>query len=132
MKFEFCGKVDCPDWILAQLFHASRMDLLIFESLCQIVNETIVVNGGQLDESQMLNRLFDVASRNQCEAKDEPKVHYSCFFDIDDVRCCFAAIHFIMTNARQHKISRSQLETEMEQLGLSVDHCQVLCQIITM
>lgn len=136
MKFEFCGKLDCPDWILAQLFHASRMDLHIFELLCQIVNETIEVNEGQLDESQMFDRLSNSACKNQSldgtVSGNKSNLHFSDFFDIDDIRCCFAAIHFIITNASQYKVSRSQLETELEQLGLSVDHCQVICQSITM
>lgn len=48
-------------------------------------------------------------------------------FDIDDARACFAAVHYIISNASQYKVSNSLLSIELEQLGLPSDHCQLVC-----
>lgn len=133
MKFEFCGRLDCPDWILAQLFHASHLELGVFELIAENVNEAIK-SGGQVDEAKMLESLYRRESENQKERLKETRLDlegsYEDFFDIDEVRACFAALHYIITNACQFKVSPEQLETELEQLGLPGDHCQILCHLV--
>lgn len=129
MKFEFCGRLDCPDWILAQLFHASQMSIDVFEELAKIVSNTIVA-GGQVDEAEMLNSLNSLTVNQEAESRClDPSERFADSSDIDDVRACFAAVHYIITNARQFKVSAKQLETELEQLGLPGDHCLLLCHI---
>lgn len=113
MKFEFCGKLDCPDWILAQLFHGSQLDLARFELICESVKDTLISRGN-----------FNELLYDELVLDEEA-------FDIDDARACFAAIHFIITNACLYHVSSEALSTELEQLGLASEHCQVLCRVLT-
>lgn len=112
-KFEFCGKQDCPDWLLAQLFYASTLDLNRFKLICENVKETIIADGF-LDEKEFFTSL----------ELDEEK------FDIDDARACFGAINYIITSACNHKITSQLLSNELLQLGLPTDHTSLLCDII--
>lgn len=118
MKFDFCGRVDCPDWILAQLFHCSKLDLNIFSLICASVRET-VLNDGKLDETGLFKQLGIYES--------EPA---RASLDIDDARACFAALNYIMTSACIHQVTTRQLGNELEQLGLESEHCQVVCRTL--
>lgn len=69
----------------------------------------------QFDEK---TRLFD-----KLELDDEK-------FDLDDARACFAAVDFIMSNARLYGTSSDILSTELEQLGLPSEHSQSLCSLM--
>lgn len=109
-KFAFCGNLDCPDWILAQLFHASRLSLERFEMMCNSVKTTITCDGQ-----------FDVNQFDSLDLDDDG-------FDIDDARCCFAAIHLVMTHARLYDVSITKLQVELEQLGLPTEHSRILCE----
>lgn len=98
---------------MAQLFHASRLELPKFKLICESVKDTILAKG-QLDEELLLDSLG---------VEDE-------IFDIDDARACFAAVDYIMSNACQHQVTRDMLAIELEQLGLPSEHCQLLCQMM--
>lgn len=108
-KFEFCGKLDCPDWILAQLFHASSLTLERFKLICESVRERLVIDNKQFDDG-----LFD-------------KLKLDDLFDIDDARACFAAVNYIISNAFLYRVDPSLLGIELEQLGLPNEHCKLLC-----
>lgn len=120
-RFEFCGKLDCPDWILAQLFHASKLDIKTFELICQSVKDTIF-NDGQLDELNLFTQLGIYDLQYNVAPSD-------LAFDIDDARACFGAIHYIMGHACIYKVTAKQLKNEMEQLGLASEHSRTLCNI---
>lgn len=111
-KFEFCGKLDCPDWILAQLFHASKLELDKFKLICESVRDTILADG-QFDDE-----LFAALGL------DEE------YFDIDDARACFAAINYIISNSCLYQVTSECLRNELEQLGLPGEHCECLCGIM--
>lgn len=112
-KFEFCGKLDCPDWILAQLFNSSQLDLARFELICESVQDTIRASGK-----------FNEGLFNKLELDEEE-------FDIDDARACFGSIHYIMSNACLYQVSSEALSVELEQLGLPSEHCQLLAKSLS-
>lgn len=95
---------------MAQLFYASKLELWQFSLICESVRDTILSSNEEFDDG-LFNRLNldnDV-------------------FDIDDARACFAAVHYIISNASQYKVSDSLLNIELEQLGLPSEHCQMVC-----
>jgi hypothetical protein len=121
-RFEFCGKLDCPDWILAQLFHASKWSKRDFGILCKTVRDAIS-SEADYDESKLFDDLglFDVD-------KSPSRADTSQRLDIDDVRACFGALNFILTRGRLYGVSERQLLIELEQLGLASEHSRVLCE----
>lgn len=95
---------------MAQLFHASRLDLARFSLICDSVRDTIL-NDGQFD-----SKLWP-----QLNLDDEK-------FDIDDARACFGAMHFIITNSCLYGVEGELLRLELEQSGLPSGHSQYLCK----
>lgn len=106
-------KLDYPDWILAQLFHSSKLDLPRFKLICESVRDTIVA-GGHFNQD-LLDKL-----------KLDEEV-----FDIDDARACFGAVNYIITNACQLELPSERVIIELEQLGLPSEHCQLLCNVMS-
>lgn len=123
MRFEFCGRLDCPDWILAQLFHASRMKLDTFRIICQTVKRETLNNETkeQLDENELFTRLGIYKDENSSTLSSDQ-------LDIDDARACLGAVNFIMSNALVYQVNEKQLANELEQLGLASEHTLVLCE----
>lgn len=119
-RFEFCGGLDCPDWILAQLYYASNVNLPEFELICQNVVESIKLDGN-LDEVSLFNQIEQLRRIN--DNNDG--------FDIDDTRALFAAINFIITNTCIYQITSKTVCDELEQLGLTREHCSMLGQFLS-
>lgn len=132
MRFEFCNKLDCPDWILAQLAHASKLDLQTFEQICIMVKRSMAAGGNNFNQQDLMSLLVnhgaEVSSLEEME-KEVKEEERTKEFDIDDARACFGAVNFIITNAHSYKVSMRQLNTELEQLGLPSEHCQTLCTV---
>lgn len=118
MKFSFCGKLDCPDWVLTQLYYISKLDLSKFELICTYVNQTIL-DKESLDETDLFSRLgiYDLD-------------HDIVDFDIDDARACFGALNYIIVNVCIYNVNIKHLRNELEQLGLKSEHCDSLCKIL--
>lgn len=103
--------------MLAQLFHASKLELSDFKIVCEAARLIIpsVEDREPFDEK---SELFDKL------ALDGEK------FDIDDARACFAAVEFIMTSAGLYGTPDDVLLAELEQLGLPSEHSQILCSMM--
>lgn len=102
---------------MAQLFHASKLELDEFKYICATVQETIFA-GGNLEETKFFDRLQELGGSNKAQ------------LDIDDVRACFAAVNYIMTNSVVYQVSSKQIHDELEQLGLPSEHSSALCDLM--
>ena len=109
MKFRFCGDLDCPDWVLAEISVLSKLtSLKIRQLVSQIIN--YIITGEVKFES------FD-------------KLANDSKFDSSDVKACFAAISFILKNSTRYSVDSNTLSNELQQLGLPKDNSNALCKI---
>lgn len=121
MRFHFCGKSDCPDWVLAQLFRASSLELDKFKLICCSVKSTLLAQG---NFDTLLFELMKLPRDGEPEPKNEIE------FDIDDTRACFAAVDFIMRNSNRYSVDEPMLNLELLQLGLPQNHSNILCNTL--
>jgi len=91
-----------------------------FELICQNVVESIKLDGN-LDEVSLFNQIEQLRRIN--DNNDG--------FDIDDTRALFAAINFIITNTCIYQITSKTVCDELEQLGLTREHCSMLGQFLS-
>ncbi|XP_035229753.1 COMM domain-containing protein 4-like [Stegodyphus dumicola] len=98
MKFRFCGELDCPDWVLAEIATLSRISSIKMKLLCtQVVNGIL---GTPID--------FDKVNKLTADAK----------YEKGDVKATIAALTFIFTSSSKHAIDEDSLLNELQQLGL--------------
>uniref|UniRef100_UPI00358E9939 COMM domain-containing protein 4-like isoform X1 n=1 Tax=Myxine glutinosa TaxID=7769 RepID=UPI00358E9939 len=98
MRFRFCGDLDCPDWVLAEISTLSRLTSVKMRLLC------IQVLKGLLEETLDYEKVGKLTS----DAK----------FEAGDVKATIAVLEFIISSAAKYSVDGQSLSSELQQLGL--------------
>lgn len=109
MRFRFCGDLDCPDWVLAEINILARLTSVKMKLL---VNQVVK---GLLNEEIDFQKVEKLTS----DAK----------FDIGDIKASVAGIDFIISSATKHDVEPETLSNELQQLGLPKEHSSALCKV---
>eukprot|EP00601_Ochromonadales_sp_CCMP2298_P022932 CAMPEP_0173308122 /NCGR_PEP_ID=MMETSP1143-20121109/21560_1 /TAXON_ID=483371 /ORGANISM="non described non described, Strain CCMP2298" /LENGTH=124 /DNA_ID=CAMNT_0014249489 /DNA_START=22 /DNA_END=393 /DNA_ORIENTATION=- len=101
MKFRFCGDLDCPDWVLAEISTLSklssvRLKVVVVQILAQCLQGTF--------NYEKVLKLGDAA----------------------DLKGAVAAVHFMLSNAARFGVDEKSLVLEVQQLGLPRENAEVL------
>lgn len=106
MKFRFCGDLDCPDWVLAEVATLSklssvRMKILTAQILLHCAN-------GTFNYEKVLKLAADESD------------------GVSDLKGAVAAVHFIVANAAKHDVDETSLVQEIQQLGLPKENSEAV------
>ncbi|XP_071493829.1 COMM domain-containing protein 4-like [Diadema antillarum] len=105
-RFRFCGDLDCPDWVLAEISILSKITSIKMKQLCgQVIKDLL---GEQID--------YEKVYKLTADAKYEP----------GDVKASIAALTFILTSAAKYNVDGESLSNELQQLGLPKEHSTAL------
>jgi len=105
MKFRFCGDLDCPDWLLAEIAALSKL-----ASSTIVMYSTEVV--GCLDTKTIdYEKLSTQVNEGQTPS---------------DIKGGISAIHFMIINAAKYDLNYSSLFEEIQQLGLPLEHAEII------
>ncbi|CAM4734882.1 unnamed protein product [Leuciscus chuanchicus] len=108
MRFRFCGDLDCPDWVLAEISTLARISSVKMKLLCVQVMKDLLDEG--ID--------YDKVSKLTTDAK----------FEIGDIKASVAVLSFILSSAAKHDVDSESLSSELQQLGLPKEHATGLCK----
>lgn len=108
MKFRFCGDLDCPDWVLAEVATLSKLSSVRIRVLVvQIL-------------SYCLQRSFNYEKVLKLAADNEDGT--------SDMKGAIAAVHFMITNAAKHDLDEQSLVQEIQQLGLPKENSEAIAR----
>uniref|UniRef100_A0A3P8V7X3 COMM domain containing 4 n=1 Tax=Cynoglossus semilaevis TaxID=244447 RepID=A0A3P8V7X3_CYNSE len=107
-RFRFCGDLDCPDWVLAEISTLARISSVKMKLLCAQVLKDLLGEG--ID--------YEKVSKLTADAK----------FDSGDIKASVAVLSFILSNAAKHDVDSESLSSELQQLGLPKEHATGLCK----
>mmetsp|Transcript_36174 Transcript_36174/g.71126 ORF Transcript_36174/g.71126 Transcript_36174/m.71126 type:complete len:204 (+) Transcript_36174:68-679(+) len=111
MKFRFCGDQDCPDWILAEVSVMSKMSSVRMMLISRLIRNNLL---GEEINYEKLNKLTTGPRLN---------------FDAADIKAMIAALRFIIRSAAKYDVNADEvLLMELQQLGLPMDICKVVCK----
>ncbi|XP_060770880.1 COMM domain-containing protein 4 [Neoarius graeffei] len=108
MRFRFCGDLDCPDWVLAEISTLARISSVKMKLLCVQVIKDILDEG--ID--------YDKVAKLTSDAK----------FESGDIKASVAVLSFILSSAAKHDVDSESLSSELQQLGLPKEHTTGLCK----
>ncbi|XP_013374272.1 PREDICTED: COMM domain-containing protein 4 isoform X2 [Chinchilla lanigera] len=98
MRFRFCGDLDCPDWVLAEISTLAKISSVKLRLLCsQVLRELL---GQGIDYEKILKLTADAK------------------FESGDVKATVAVLSFILSSAAKHSVDGESLSSELQQLGL--------------
>ncbi|XP_062512119.1 COMM domain-containing protein 4-like [Corticium candelabrum] len=108
MKFRFCGDLDCPDWVLAEISILSRLTSVKMKLLCNQIVQDLV--SGSMDYTKVF------------------KITADAKFEMSDVKAAVAALMFIVSSAAKYNVDSESLSSELQQLGLPKESSTSLCK----
>ncbi|XP_015198871.1 COMM domain-containing protein 4 [Lepisosteus oculatus] len=108
MRFRFCGDLDCPDWVLAEISTLAKISSVKMKLLCVQVLKDLLGEG--ID--------YDKVSKLTSDAK----------FESGDIKASVAVLSFILSSAAKHNVDSESLSSELQQLGLPKEHTTGLCK----
>lgn len=106
MRFRFCGDLDCPDWVLAEISTLSKLTSVKIKLLCVQVIKDLLAAGMDYD------KVYKLTS----DAK----------FETGDVKASIAVLSFILCAAAKYNVDGESLSNELQQLGLPKEHATAL------
>ncbi|XP_016823796.1 COMM domain-containing protein 4 isoform X1 [Cricetulus griseus] len=104
MRFRFCGDLDCPDWVLAEISTLAKISSVKLRLLCSQVLKELLGQG--IDYEKILKLTADAK------------------FESGDVKATVAVLSFILSSAAKHSVDSDSLSSELQQLGLPRAQCQ--------
>ncbi|KAM5172640.1 COMM domain-containing protein 4 [Mantella aurantiaca] len=108
MRFRFCGDLDCPDWVLAEISTLAKISSVKLKLMCaQVLKEQL---GEAIDYEKILKLTTDAR------------------FESGDIKATVAVLCFILSSAAKHSVSSENLSSELQQLGLPREHAVSLCR----
>ncbi|NXK45974.1 COMD4 protein, partial [Chauna torquata] len=109
-RFRFCGDLDCPDWVLAEISVLAKISSVKLKLICaQVLRE-------------LLGEAIDV--RSLAAIKLNPLLSA----ESGDVKATIAVLDFILSSAAKHNVDGESLSSELQQLGLPKEHATGLCR----
>uniref|UniRef100_A0A8C6MT38 COMM domain containing 4 n=1 Tax=Mus spicilegus TaxID=10103 RepID=A0A8C6MT38_MUSSI len=107
-RFRFCGDLDCPDWVLAEISTLAKISSVKLRLLCSQVLKELLGQG--IDYEKILKLTADAK------------------FESGDVKATVAVLSFILSSAAKHSVDSDSLSSELQQLGLPKEHATSLCR----
>ncbi|XP_056655071.1 COMM domain-containing protein 4 isoform X3 [Monodelphis domestica] len=108
MRFRFCGDLDCPDWVLAEISTLAKISSVKLKLICSQVLKDLLGQG--IDFEKILKLTADAK------------------FESGDVKATVAVLSFIISSAAKHSVDSESLSSELQQLGLPKEHASGLCR----
>lgn len=109
MRFRFCGDLDCPDWVLAEIATLSKITSVKMRLLCSQVIRDLIGEGIDYVKVEKLTS----------DAK----------YELSDIKASIAALSFILSSAAKYSVDGDSLSNELQQLGLPKEHTVALCKV---
>lgn len=108
MKFRFCGDLDCPDWVLAEISTLSKITSVKMRLLCgQVIKDLL---GEGIDYSKVEKLTSDAK------------------YELADVKASIAALSLILSSAAKYSVDGDSLSNELQQLGLPKELSISVCK----
>ncbi|XP_060116095.1 COMM domain-containing protein 4 isoform X2 [Heteronotia binoei] len=108
MRFRFCGDLDCPDWVLAEISTLAKISSVKLKLICAQVLKDLLGEG--IDYEKILKLTSDAK------------------FESGDIKATIAVLNFILSSAAKHNVDSESLSSELQQLGLPKEHATGLCR----
>ncbi|XP_074694177.1 COMM domain-containing protein 4 [Strix aluco] len=108
MRFRFCGDLDCPDWVLAEISTLAKISSVKLKLICAQVLRDL------LGEAIEYEKILKLTSDAKLES--------------GDVKATIAVLGFILSSAAKHNVDSESLSSELQQLGLPKEHASGLCR----
>ena len=111
MRFEFCGNIDCPEWVLSEVSILNRMSAIKLKLMLAQLTKKLT---GQDFDQEKLQKL----------CRDQK-------FDAEETKVCIALVEFLITQAVKHQVSDKSFSKDLLQMGVAIENSNALVKMFT-
>ena len=109
MKFVFCGNVDCPEWVLAEVALLNRISAVKLKLiLVQIVKK---MTGQPHDNEKIL------------------KLSRETGFDMEETKVFLAILEFFLRQSTKHEVADKLLSKDLLQMGVAIENTNAVVKV---
>lgn len=128
MKFEFCGKNECPEWVLAESSILSKLSAVKLKLICaQIIKK--------IWESYSAAYAGSIPFKvSKDKGYDEDKIYRlwnDCKLNQDETYTVIAVLDFIILNATKCSVDQDIFSKEISHLGIPIENVNVIVKAYT-
>lgn len=109
MRFEFCGNIDCPEWVLSEVVQLNKISAIKLKLVLQQILRKIM--GQQYDHDKLIKL-----------CKDQK-------LSSDDTRCLLALIEYILSQAGKHQVGEQAFSKDLLQMGIAIENANAIVKI---
>jgi hypothetical protein len=109
MKFKFCGNLDCPEWLIAEIIFLTKISTIKLRIICNNL-VTSILSGAK-------------------NFKDVQKSLEEINFTKDECNIIISVLEFIIRNSAKFEIEESILSQELQQLGLPQENADSITKV---
>ena len=111
MRFEFCGNLDCPEWVLSEIVLLNKISAIKLRLiLIQIIKK---IMGQPYDQDKLIKL-----------CKDQK-------LSADDTKVFLSVIEFILAQAGKHIVSDQTFSKDLLQLGIAIENANAMVKVYT-
>ena len=111
MRFEFCGNIDCPEWVLSEVSILNRMSAIKLKLMLAQLTKKFT---GQDFDQEKLQKL----------CRDQK-------FDAEETKVCIAIVEFLISQAVKHQVSDKSFSKDLLQMGVAIENSNALVKMFT-
>jgi hypothetical protein len=108
MKFKFCGNLDCPEWLIAEIIYLTKISTIKLRIICNNLVNAIIAKKDFKDVKNSLEEMN---------------------FTDEESNIIISVIEFIIKNAAKFDIDEGILNQELQQLGLPQENADSITKV---
>ncbi len=109
MRFEFCGNIDCPEWVLSEVVQLNKISAIKLRQILQQILRKIL--GQNYDQDKLIKL-----------CKDQK-------LTTNDTKSLLAVIEFILSQAGKHMIQEQNFSKDLLQMGIAIENANAIAKI---
>jgi hypothetical protein len=109
MKFKFCGNIDCPEWLIAEIIFLTKISTIKLRIICNNLVTSILTNAVQ-----------QTSIKKSLEEMN---------FTDEECNIIISVLEFIIKNSAKFDVEESTLNQELQQLGLPQENADSITKV---
>lgn len=109
MKFKFCGGLDCPEWLISEIFYLNKINSVKLRIITSHI-ATIITNKSN-DYSKIIKLLEEIDFSNK------------------EIHIIIAIIHFILKYSSKFEVDSITLNQELQMLGIPQENIDSIVKV---
>ena len=109
MRFEFCGNLDCPEWVLSEIVLLNKVSAIKLRlMLAQIVKK-------------LMNQPYDSEKLIKLCKDQKPST--------EDTKCLLAVIEYLISQAGKHLVGEQVFSKDLLQMGIAIENANAIVKV---